>query len=178
MKKSFLLLVAIAGLLLTLNQSLAAQEEGVARKVFYTELGGPGVIMSANFDSRFAPNERLGFGYRLGVGFGIRESYDYLSHYVSQTYYSFPLGLNYVFGKPNSAHTFEVGGGLTFLSRNVALYYYGNNNNPGYMIGAFTFMYRLMPENGGFSLRAGLTPIIGTGGDLYPMGAVSIGYAF
>jgi len=178
MKKSFLLLVAIAGLSLTYNQSLSAQEETVAGKLFYAELGGPGVIMSANFDARFNSNARLGFGYRLGVGFGYDESYwdDYEQR--SRTYYSVPLGLNYVLGKPNSAHTFEVGAGVTFLTRKVSLYYYGYSEKPGNVIGVLTFMYRIMPVNGGFSFRVGLTPIIGTSGDLFPMGAIGFGYVF
>ena len=182
MKKSFLFFVAIVGLSLTFNQSLSAQEETVAGKLFYAELGGPGVIMSANFDARFNPNARLGFGYRLGVGFGVGEFQEGINQwgytdYVTRTYYSIPLGLNYVLGKPNSPHTFEVGAGVTFLTRKVALYYY-DVEKTGNVIGALTFMYRIMPVNGGFSFRVGLTPIIGTGGDLYPMGAIGFGYVF
>ena len=182
MKKS-LLLGAITGLLLTLNQSLSAQEETEYGKVFYAELGGPGVIISANFDSRFKTKERLGLGFRLGIGFGegnFEEErlnqwgyYDY----VHRTYYSIPAGLNYVLGKPDSAHNFEVGAGVTFLTRKVPLYYY-DEKIPGYAIGFLTFMYRMMPVNGGFSFRIGLTPIIGTAGDLFPMGAIGFGYAF
>jgi hypothetical protein len=87
--------------------------------------------------------------------------------------------LNYVFGKPNSAQTFEVGAGITLLTRKVALYYYGfDEKQSGNAIGAITFMYRIMPVNGGFSFRIGFTPIIGTAGDLFPMGTVGFGYAF
>ena len=172
MKKLCLVLVSIA----FFNQSLSAQEESVANKVFYSELGGPGVIMSANFDSRFTSNERLGLGYRIGNGFGYSEIINQRD-YVIRTYYSIPAGLNYVLGKPNSAHTFEIGAGLTFLTRKVSLYHY-NNEKPGHVIGFLTFMYRKVPVNGGFSFRIGLTPIIGTGGDLCPSGAVGFGYAF
>jgi hypothetical protein len=35
-----------------------------------------------------------------------------------------------------------------------------------------------MPVNGGFSFRIGLTPIIGTAGELRAMGAIGFGYAF
>ena len=181
MKKS-VILAAIMGLSLTLNQSLSAQEGGVANKVFYTELGGPGIIMSANFDSRFKSGERLGLGFRLGAGFCIgdfrnHDNYWTYDDYVTRTYYSIPAGLNYVFGKPNSSSTFEVGGGVTFLTRKVSVFYY-DVEKPGHMIGFLTFMYRRMPVNGGFSFRAGFTPVIGTSGDLFPMGAVGIGYAF
>jgi len=180
MKKLFALLV-FAGLLLTLNQSLSAQEESVAGKLFYTELGGPGVIMSANWDARFKSNERLGFGYRIGAGFGIGQFYNYYSvdyyEQVTRTYYSIPVGLNYVFGKPNIASTFEVGAGATFLTRKVSLYNY-DIDKPGHVIGFVSFMYRVTPVNSGLSFRVGFTPIIGTAGDLFPMVAISLGYAF
>ena len=183
MKKSILVFVMIVGLTLTFNLSLPAQEEKVANKLFYAELGGPGLIMSANFDSRMKSDERLGFGFRLGLGFAYgdfeekrpnqRGYYDY----VTKTYYSIPAGLNYVFGKPNNNHTFEVGAGVTFLTRKVSLFCY-DIEEEGRMISFFTFMYRLMPVNGGFSFRVGLTPMIGTAGDLFPMIAIGFGYVF
>ena len=184
MKKSILVLLMIVGLTFTLNLTLSAQVEKTANKVFYAELGGPGLIMSANFDSRIKPDERLGFGFRLGAGFGYGDfeagqpnQYGYYER-VTRTYYSIPAGLNYVFGKPYSAHTFEVGAGVSILTRKVALFNYSYDDKPGNAIGFFTFMYRLMPENGGFSFRIGLTPIIGTSGDLFPMGSIGFGHVF
>ena len=181
MKKSFSLFVAIAGLLLILNQSLLAQGESVFGKLFHTEVGGPGVIMSANFDARFKSSERLGFGYRLGAGFGFgkfdNNSNDIHSVQVTRTYYSFPVGFNYVLGKPNKASAFEVGAVVTFLTRKVSLYNL-DVEKPGNVIGCFTLMYRIMPVDGGFSFRTGFTPIIGTAGDLCPMVAIGFGYAF
>ena len=176
-------LVVVAVLSMTLNRPLSAQGTETANKLFYAEFAGPGVIMSANFDARFKSNDRLGLGYRLGVGFGYgdfdekqKNQWGYYDR-VTRTYYSIPAGLNYVFGKPDSPHTFEVGGGVTFLTRKVALYYL-NEEKPGHAIGFITFMYRKVPVNGGYSWRIGLTPVIGTAGDLYPTGAISIGYAF
>ena len=181
--KKLLSLVAIAGILF--NQSLSAQEESIANKVFYTEIGGAGVIMSANFDSRFKSNERLGFGYRIGVGFGYGEFEDrieypdmvVISKSYNKTYYSIPAGLNYVFGKPNDRNTFEVGAGVTFLTRKTTVYPF-ERGEAGNAIGHLSFMYRIMPLNGGFSFRIGFTPIIGTGGDLFPSGTVGFGYVF
>ena len=182
MKKSLLLFVAIA----TLHQSLAAQEEKIAGKLFYAELGGPGVMMSANFDSRFKSDDRLGFGYRIGVGFGVGKvrtkwvdnqwNYTYIE-YIRRAYYTIPAGLNYVFGKPNSANTFEVGAGATFLTHKVSLFN-RDVEKPGHLIGHLTFMYRIAPVNGGYSFRIGFTPVIGTAGDLVPMGAIGFGYVF
>jgi hypothetical protein len=186
MKKS-LSLFAIAILFITGNQSLSAQEETVAGKQFFVEFGGPGYIMSANMDSRFKSNARLGFGFRLGAGFGVGKFDDkpLLDMYgntigyesVTRTVYTFPAGLNYILGKPNTSSTFEVGAGVSVLSRKMSLYNLGVEKD-GNVIGYFTFMYRVTPVNGGMSFRVGFTPIIGTAGDLFPMGAIGFGYAF
>jgi len=196
MKKVFVLL-AFSGLLFILKPSLMAQEQEisipVASKVFYAELGGPGVLMSMNWDARFKSNTHLGFGYRVGVGFSVGEfrdkeivvgtynDYEYTYYnYVTRAYYTIPVGINYVFGKPNTASSFEVGAGTTFLTRKKDLFTYDNysEKKAGHFIGTLVFMYRLMPVNGGFSFRVGFTPMIGTAGDFFPMGAVSFGYAF
>ena len=189
MKKLFSLLIVV-GLLITVNQSLAAQEKSVARKLFYGELFGPGVVMSINYDSRINSNARLGLGYRIGVGYGFEKFDDKFVEIlfkngivndfhkgVMGTFYSFPVGLNYVIGKPKNASAFEVGAGVTFLTQKVSMYNW-EMEKPGNVIGSLNFMYRLMPVNGGVSIRIGFTPIIGTAGDLFPMGAVSFGYAF
>jgi hypothetical protein len=184
MKKTIFAGSLILGLLVFILP-VKSQEE-ISGKHIFTELGGPGVIFSANFDSRFKNHERLGLGYRVGVGFGlgdfsedIKTEHDvhYYGYTQTRTYYSIPVGLNYVFGKKNSANTFEIGAGATFLTRKVSLYYY-DYENPGYFIGHFQFMYRRVPVNGGFTFRVGFTPIIGTSGDLFPSGAIGFGYAF
>ncbi len=159
----------------------------------YAEIGGPGVIFSANFDSRFKKGSDLGLGYRVGLGFGVSDQYNYYynnytdeagSHYYvsssseTSSYLTIPIGINYVFGKKSSPHSFEIGGGVTFLSKKIDLYNYDDSYNPGYVIGHTSFMYRKKPLNGGFTWRIGFTPIIGTAGDISPAMAVGIGYAF
>jgi len=188
MKKVFALL-ALTGLFYILSPSLMAQnQESIADKMFYAELGGPGVFMSVNWDARFKSNTRLGFGYRVGVGFGIGEfkeesKYNYNGNFyydydhVTKAYYTIPVGINYVLGKPNTASAFEVGAGATFLTRKMSLYDY-NANKEGHFIGTLVFMYRITPVNGGFAFRIGFTPMIGTAGDFFPMGAISFGYVF
>ena len=183
-------LLTVACLIIIINQSLAAQDETVAGKLFYGELFGPGVIMSVNFDSRFKSNERMGLGYRLGVGYGFEKfddkfidilfkdgSINDFHKGVTSTFYSIPVGLNYVFGKSKRASTFEVGAGVTFFTQKVSIYNW-EMKKPGNVVGSINFMYRLMPVNGGLSLRIGFTPIIGTAGDLFPMFSIGIGYAF
>jgi len=186
MKQTISVFAIMVGLSMIIHPSLYAQEDRTANKLLFSELGGPGVITSANFDARFTSKERFGFGYRLGVGFGFGKvktkwvdhqwNYTYIEN-IRRSYFSFPAGLNYIFGKSNSAHTFEVGAGVTFLTQKVSLYYH-QVKKPGHIIGFSTFMYRIMPENGGFSFRIGFTPIVGTSGDLRLSGAVGFGYAF
>ena len=204
MMKSFLVITI---LFMIVNSSLWAQEATVAGKLVYVELGGPGVIMSANFDSRFQSNARVGFGYRIGVGYGVEKFEDKLLETLNEddlipylftgvhlfiatfrtsadlnkgkirSFYSVPIGLNYIFGKPNKASTFELGAGVTLLTNKVTLYNYEFEKR-GHVIGHLNVMYRLAPVNSGLSYRAGFTPIIGTAGDFFPMGAICFGYAF
>ncbi|MDR0413389.1 MAG: hypothetical protein LBH61_06285 [Dysgonamonadaceae bacterium] len=186
MKKIIFTGTFLLGLLVCI-QPLKPQGQASGKHLF-SELGGPGVIFSANFDSRFKNNERLGLGYRVGLGFGIGEftewtTYgppdDYYLGYNSytRTYYTIPAGLNYIFGKNHSPHTFEIGAGATFLTRKLSIFYYDRKKS-GHVIGHFQFMYRRIPVNGGFTFRIGFTPIIGTSGDLFPFPAVGFGYAF
>jgi len=176
--KKYLSLLVIAVFLIIGVPSLLAQEENSPNKLFYAEFGGPGIIMSANLDSRFKSNTRVGLGFRIGAGFGLRSFNDGKNgEELLRTVYAFPAGVNYVFGKPNMRSSFEVGAGASVLSRKTSFYDYGIKKE-GNMIGFLTFMYRVTPVNGGMSFRIGFTPIIGTAGDLFPMGAIGFGYAF
>lgn len=159
-------------------------EDNVTGKQFYVEGGGPGVILSVYFDSRFTRDRALGWGYRIGTGFGSRyesESYyeggDYYYEDYQHSYVTIPMGINYVFGKSTSNHAFEAGAGISILTRKVCLYDY-EFENKGNLLGYFSFMYRRQPINGGFTWRIGFTPIIGTGGDIVPSGAIGLGYSF
>ena len=200
MKKTALYFVTFIVLFASVQQ-VKSQEEAIKGKIFYAELGGPGVLSSFHFDGRFKSGERLGWGYRVGVGFAIgqfeeeRERYggygygggygnygEYNDVYVytdyrTRTYYTIPVGVNYVLGKKNSSSALEIGAAVTFLTRKTSLFCY-DVETPGNVIGNFTFMYRRAPINGGFLFRVGFTPVIGTSGDLFPMGAVGFGYAF
>ncbi len=151
---------------------------------FYVEFGGPGVLFSANIDSRFNSQSKLGLGFRAGVGFGLLyeeyDYYDYGYYFSSETtsYATFPVEINYLFGKQSSPHMFEVGVGATILSKKMDLYNYNSDYNPGNVIGHATFMYRRQPLDGGFTWRIGLMPVIGTAGDIALSGGVGFGYSF
>ena len=184
--KKMILSFVILGAMLVSSQQVKSQENEIRGKQIFAELGGPGVLFSINFDSRFKNNERLGFGYRIGAGtcFGEFEDGTYTgyngqeySEWVTRSYYTIPLGVNYILGKKNSAHMFEIGAGATFLTRKVSLFCY-DVEKAGNVIGHLSFMYRISPVNGGVSFRIGFTPVIGTSGDMFPMGGVGIGYAF
>jgi len=53
-----------------------AQESGEDKTVkqFYTEMGGPGIMFSANFDTRFIRSRQTGLGIRFGVGFTVKDN--------------------------------------------------------------------------------------------------------
>lgn len=145
-------------------------------KQFYVEGGGPGVVFSANYDSRFEQGATLGWGYRVGLGFDwIDEEDDWLRDDV-HSFATIPIGINYVFGKTDSDHAFEAGAGLTLLTRRVSRYTY--DGGAGHVMGHCSFMYRRQPVDGGFTWRIGLTPIIGTAGDAMISAAIGLGYSF
>ena len=183
MKKSIIIFIMVS-VLLAVYQPIKSQED-IKGKMFYSELGGSGVIFSLNFDSRFKAGERLGWGFRAGFGSSV-ENFDWNVVFNTvgddnepkmRSYYTIPVGINYILGKKNSAKSFEIGAGTTFLTRKANLFYY-NVKTPGHFIGHLNFMFRRVPLNGGLAFRVGFTPIIGTSGDIYPMGAVGFGYAF
>jgi hypothetical protein len=161
------------------NQSTISNFPG--QTSFYAELGGPGILFSANIDRRFNKSH-LGWGGRVGVGFvsgyNITSDSAYYSYYYDKpaSVVTFPVQVNYVFGKPNSPHTFEVGGGITIAGRKLNVFDFYDSRRSSFF-GTFSFMYRRQPVNGGFSWRIGFTPIIAQG-YIQPSGGVSVGYNF
>lgn len=164
--------------------SFAQQDEtttpSIGRNSFFAELGGPGVLFSANLDHRFKAS-RLGLGGRIGIGFVTSSRDDFEPATNSYTYrdvtvVTIPIQINYIFGKGYNPHTFEAGAGLTVLSKGVDLFSYDNDSRSS-ILGTFSFMYRRQPVDGGFSWRIGFTPIVGSG-YIQPSGAVSVGYNF
>jgi hypothetical protein len=155
MKRIFCLcLVAIA-------VSFTAKSQ--AAKSIYAELGGPG-LASLNFDTRFTKSEG-GIGGRIGFGgFSVDGGSIVL----------FPIGLNYLIGKDQKNY-FELGAGATIVtaSKNVT----GDQPYTG-SFGHLTIGYRLQPKDGGFTFRAAITPIFGSGTFWPYWGGLSFGYKF
>ena len=131
-------------------------------KQFYTELGGPGILF---------------WGFRAGLGFTLVDQQTSNSDFRTRSVVTIPVGINYVFGKSGSVNTFEVGGGVTVLSRKSSILNY-NDYKEGNFMGHFEFMYRRQPTDEGFSWRIGFTPLINPDGDIVPFGAVGLGFAF
>lgn len=178
-------ILALLALTLSCTINLTAQQTqqsppSIGRNSFFAELGGPGVLFSANIDHRFK-NSRLGWGGRMGLGFvnSSRDDFDPVTGYYNYrdaTVLTLPLQVNYLFGKGTNAHTFEVGAGLTFLSKGINLFSYSTGSRSS-VLGTFSFMYRRQPAEGGFTWRIGFVPIIGDG-FIQPSAGAGVGYNF
>lgn len=141
---------------------------------FYAEIGGPGILFSANIDRRFTKSN-LGVGGRIGLGF-VTDDFGNMNYSEPKSILTVPFQLNYIFGKPNSVHSFEVGAGATFVGKKIDIFSY-NDTNPKSVFGTASFMYRRQPADGGFSWRIGFTPIV-AGSYVQASGGASIGYNF
>src|SRR5215217_2262011 len=156
--KKLILLLAVS---LCSGYVLYAQSETKTvpgRTSFYAELGGPGILFSANIDTRFKATH-LGWGGRAGIGFvtGTEDEYDPATGYYNYedvSVISVPVQLNYIFGKASSPHTFEVGAGLTYLGRKLEIMNF-YDDKATQLFGTFSFMYRRQPAEGGFTWRIG-----------------------
>ena len=149
-----------------LRMKLPSGEGSRAQNVF-VEVGGQGLLFTANYDTRFG-NRRNGLGGRVGIGY-IAVDGDHAT--------TIPLSLNYLLGN-SGKHFFEVGLGATILATggsDNSFLFEDNNSN---VIGTMSFSYRLQPVNSGFSLRAGLTPIFNGDFFLPYYGGLSLGYTF
>ncbi len=172
-------------LLLTVQFAQAQQKPTSTSRVpgrtaFYAELGGPGILFSANIDTRFKPSQ-LGWGIRGGLGFVTASDYDIDPNGGNSTWRDYsvvtvPVQINYIFGNNASPHTFEAGAGLTYVGRKLDILNLYDDRQSN-LFGTAAFMYRRQPLNGGFTWRIGFTPLIAKG-YIQPSGAVSVGYSF
>lgn len=92
--------------LLLFSFALTALGVSAQKRTVFTELGGAANGISANFDSRLAPNSH--WGYNVGLGY----SNDNYSNYYrySLVHLSLPVRMYYLVGK--SRHHFELGAGV------------------------------------------------------------------
>ena len=151
MKKFFLLLFVAC----CFSQFCSAQAKSV-----YFELGGPG-LASINFDTRFEKKES-GFGGRIGIG-GFSVEGDGAVF--------IPIGVNYIVGKDNRNY-FEMGAGVTPVLGT------GGAGEFSETFGHLLFGYRMQPANGGFTFRAFINPVFGSGFFVPYYAGLSFGYKF
>jgi hypothetical protein len=145
-----------------------AAATGPAQSI-YVELLGPGITLSANYDTRFT-NHRDGIGGRVGVGY----------YSSGGSIFSLPVQVNYLLGK--NGKYFEVGGGATYVSTAngytddiISSNYY--NSGSSTVFGTLTFGYRSQPIDGGFNFRANIGPIFNSH-NFVPFFGISFGYTF
>lgn len=145
------------------SESLGSEKR--AQNIF-VELGGQGLLFTANYDTRFS-KRRDGLGGRVGIGY-IAADGDNAT--------TVPLSLNYLLGK--GKHFFEMGLGATLLATKASDHSFVFNDNDSYIIGTMSFSYRLQPVDRGFSFRAGLTPVFNKDFFIPYYAGLSLGYSF
>jgi hypothetical protein len=136
-----------------------------AQNVF-VEIGGQGLLFTANYDTRFS-NKRSGLGGRAGIGYMSLDG---------ENVTTIPVSLNYLLGNGN--HFFEIGLGATFIGSSDDTPILFTDNSEGKVMGTMSFSYRLQPANSGFSFRAGLTPIFNSRNFIPYYAGLSLGYSF
>ncbi len=144
---------------------LPSGDERRAQNVF-VEIGGQGLLFTANYDTRFS-NKRNGLGGRIGIGY-IAADGDNAT--------TIPLSMNYLLGK--GKHLFEIGLGATLLATGGTDESFFFKDNDSSVIGTMSFSYRLQPVDGGFSFRAGLTPVFNKDFFIPYYAGLSLGYSF
>jgi hypothetical protein len=167
MKSKVQLLLYII-LFLSFTQIMAQEKKSEFKRAqnIFVELGGQGVLFTANYDSRFS-NKRDGLGGRVGLG------------YISEGGYratTVPVSLNYLLGKDK--HFFEIGLGTTLFITGENNESFTFNDSNSAFVGTMSFSYRLQPIDHGFSFRAGLTPIFNKDFFIPYYAGLSIGYSF
>jgi len=155
MKKILMLCLSSAFLF---SFSRAQSDNGGATKAVYGELGGSGLIFSANFDMRFKGS--TGLGFRLGIGG---------AGGTGGGVVTFPFGLNYVSGKGD--HHFEAGTTFTVVT---AAFDISDNGSTWFLLPHFGYRYS-KPSNS-FNARIYIGPLIGDGFVFFPFGGLSVGY--
>lgn len=148
-------------------QDTSAADFSQARaKSYYLQIGGAGLAISANYDTRFN-EERNGWGYTVGIGGFSAEGNSVIT---------VPFQVNYLIGE--HASMLQVGGGATFLHST------GNNTGKTWSFDKITGFvatgsvgYRYQPEQKGISFKVEFVPIMYNEG-VIPAGGISIGYTF
>jgi hypothetical protein len=181
MRKLLFILLTFTAISVSVYSQRELKAKAPGQTSFYAEVGGPGILFSANYDRRFKPSN-LGLGGRVGLGFvtAYSNSFDTINYYYyggrQVSALTVPLQVNYIFGKGSSPHTFEVGAGITYVSKKLDIFNFYNNERSN-LFGTFSFMYRRQPKDGGFTWRIGFTPLLANG-YIQASAAAGVGFNF
>jgi hypothetical protein len=139
----------------------------------YVEGLGPGLFYSFNYDRVIAD-----FALRIGIGY-VSVGASTTSSSAKAYILTLPFDINYI-GIGSKKHIFELGGGATVVSLGAgvsSLNVESKNDSTTVVLGHLNIGYRLQPPHGGFMLRTGISPIIGSGGFL-PWPYIALGATF
>ncbi len=143
-------------------------------QLFFAELGGPGIVLSANYDRRLT-KETGGFGYRIGLGYSFTNDFKFTT---------IPVGVNYLLGDKSRGRFFEIGLSETMILINEDIYNDGfftvdnvDNQRKTLFMTSLLLGYRSQPIRGGFSFRGGIMPVF-IEGETGIGGYLSFGYNF
>ncbi len=135
--------------LLLVNFGATAQESSPRRKsAYFIEAGGPSILPSLNFDTRFSKGGM--WGISTGIGY-----------YPGENQFTFATNLNYLFGK--RAHFTEFGLGAGYGSSRVSLL--DEEVPDDFLYGQLNIGYRMHPARG-MLLRLGANLLVGSGGGI------------
>ena len=131
----------------------------------YFQLGGPALLLSANYDRRFGKRVN-GAGFAAGIGY-FGGGGDAL--------FTFPVSLNYLIGRKSDF--IELAGGATFASASSNDFFSDSRTTSSSMIYHLSAGYRHQPSTGGFFFRGGISPLFAEG-DYVTWFYLGFGYNF
>jgi hypothetical protein len=142
-----------------------AAPERTANNAIYFELLGAALFYSINYDRRISD-------------FALRGGFMYFS-VSSASWLAVPLSVSYL-GIGSQKHCFEIGGGITIhhFGNSVDTLGVSSSGSATLLLGHAILGYRYQPLDGGFFLRAGVSPIVGSGVGFLPWPHVGLGGTF
>jgi hypothetical protein len=149
------------------------QERTAFNNIFVEGLG-PGLFYSFNYERIISD-----IGIRAGIGYISLGASSASGQSSAHAYFlTVPFDINYI-GIGGKKHIFELGGGVTIAAVGAGVSSLGveSNESTTFFYGHLNMGYRMQPPTGGFMMRAGISPIIGSGLFL-PWPYISLGAAF
>ena len=161
----------LVGLIPSVGQAQAMRS---ANSAIYLELGGNGLLYSANYERFMTPNVSL----RGGLSYVSVEGTSGTAS-ASVSLLTFPLMVNYFVG--GGSAKLELGAGMTLTKfSGSSSTGFGDEIEEGAFvpIGAGTVAFRLSPPGGGFNFKIGWTPFFHPDIGLFNWGGLALGAGF